>query len=574
MEKGTEDTSKLVQIEEVKCAIEKLPFVTVLSPVRAVKGKGRGYGVTLRCPSCEEYGSCGKKQEPPVHVSSVHPTEEACLQELLKRLQDRHVDCAEAVAKKAAADAVSAATVNPDAPNVLQAMMKLEQANARAKTANKVALEAEKEKDAAEQAVAELKRQLQPKRARSDDHAGDAHEIPAEVDNWDLRDHRQQATRVQNRRNVQVGSRQNQAKPRTGTDGFLHHTRLGLVGWISYWSSGDSALAVDILVVLINTLGLTELVSDALASRKQKEADTNAKIVDLFKDALDEIKNCRTEQQRVEFHIALACVMPPREAQGSKNGWIKPICDRLGLKRGKRSEKNGARPYASEQAVETRAIFNKDRELLAQPVKVGDMVLSKGQLCELTAIGEGLCGNEGPSCVLAFRAGTVTQEHKYSTMYGIGKDSARLQRPPPSLTPGGRAQRKDTVSERTRQVVKLHAYDTCAESPCKRDAMRKQVGPRVWEHRQALILTCSKDTLWAKFNETHPNLLGVTQYFMVLEEEVWNLKKAYRETCLCKTCFNCRLFSEGLAVVAKLLEILLVPPSNQDADESGLPRLW
>ena len=175
MEKGTEDTSKLVQIEEVKCAIEKLPFVTVLSPVRAVKGKGRGYGVTLRCPSCEEYGSCGKKQEPPVHVSSVHPTEEACLQELLKRLQDRHVDCAEAVAKKAAADAVSAATVNPDAPNVLQAMMKLEQANARAKTANKVALEAEKEKDAAEQAVAELKRQLQPKRARSDDHAGDAH---------------------------------------------------------------------------------------------------------------------------------------------------------------------------------------------------------------------------------------------------------------------------------------------------------------------------------------------------------------------------------------------------------------
>jgi hypothetical protein len=75
---------------------------------------------------------------------------------------------------------------------------------------------------------------------------------------------------------------------------------------------GDSALAVDILVALINTLGLTEFVSDALTRRKQKEAETNAKIVDLFKDALDEIKNCRNEQQRVEFHIALACVMPPR----------------------------------------------------------------------------------------------------------------------------------------------------------------------------------------------------------------------------------------------------------------------
>ncbi len=109
----------------------------------------------------------------------------------------------------------------------------------------------------------------------------------------------------------------------------------------------------------------------------------------------------------------------------------------------------------SSQSIPT--TFNKDRELLAQPVKVGDMVLSKGQLCELTTIGEGLCGNEGPSCVLAFRAGTVTQEHKYSTMYSIGKDSARLQRPPPSLTPAGRAQRNDTVSERTRQLVKLHA---------------------------------------------------------------------------------------------------------------------
>ncbi len=43
--------------------------------------------------------------------------------------------------------------------------MKLEQTNARAKTANKVALEAEKEKDAGEKAVEELKRQLQPKTA-------------------------------------------------------------------------------------------------------------------------------------------------------------------------------------------------------------------------------------------------------------------------------------------------------------------------------------------------------------------------------------------------------------------------
>ena len=127
---------------------------------------------------------------------------------------------------------------------------------------------------------------------------------------------------MQNRHNVQVGSRDNQQKPRTGKDGFLNHNRLGLVGWISYWCCGDAALAVVMLVVLINTLGLTELVSDALGNRKQKEAETNAKIVDLLKHALDETKNCRTDQQRVEFHIALVCVMPVRETQGTNNGWI------------------------------------------------------------------------------------------------------------------------------------------------------------------------------------------------------------------------------------------------------------
>ena len=37
---GTADTTTLVQIEEAKCAIRKLPFVTVLAPIRTVGDKG------------------------------------------------------------------------------------------------------------------------------------------------------------------------------------------------------------------------------------------------------------------------------------------------------------------------------------------------------------------------------------------------------------------------------------------------------------------------------------------------------------------------------------------------------
>ena len=177
-------------------------------------------------------GSCGKKQDPPVQVSRRHPTEFPSLEELLKRLQDRHVEFAQAGSKKAAADAqTTTAAASPDTPNVLQAMMELEKDQNRAKSTDKVALESEKEKDTTEKEVEELKRQLQPKRAHTHD-AGDDREMLAEVDNWDLSVHRREATRMQNRRNVALGSLQDQPKSHTGKDGFLIHVRLGLVGWI------------------------------------------------------------------------------------------------------------------------------------------------------------------------------------------------------------------------------------------------------------------------------------------------------------------------------------------------------
>ena len=109
--------------------------------------------------------------------------------------------------------------------------MQLEQAKTHAKAANKLVLEMEKEKDTAEKAVEELKRQLQPKRTHTHDDAGDGHEMLAEVDNWDLIVHHREATRVQNRRNVQVGSLENQLKPRTDKDGFFTSVLVLLGGF-------------------------------------------------------------------------------------------------------------------------------------------------------------------------------------------------------------------------------------------------------------------------------------------------------------------------------------------------------
>ncbi len=147
-----------------------------------------------------------------------------CLRELGRLIQQDHgPTCVAAAqnlqaAEKDAADASTkrshdegAASLNANQVLMLHSRLKIIQA--RAAQANKAALEAEKERDELHTQIEEIEEQLQPKRARSDADAGDAHEIHAEVDNWDLRDHRREGTRVQNRRNVQVGSRDNQENP-------------------------------------------------------------------------------------------------------------------------------------------------------------------------------------------------------------------------------------------------------------------------------------------------------------------------------------------------------------------------
>jgi hypothetical protein len=254
-------------------------------------------------------------------MSSKRPTLEDCFRELGRLIQRDHGPTCVAAAQKlqtAKKDAADASTKRPldegaDSLNTNEVLMLYSKLNiiSTSFVLSESALEALQLRHALRKRIRPCWRQRRQgtsfttkysrsrnncnQREHADDDAGDAHDLLAEVDNWDLSDHRREGTRVQNRRNVQVGSRDNQQKPGTGKDGFLHHTLLGLVGWISYWCCGDAALTVVILVVLINMIGLTELVSDALENRKQKEAETNTKIVDLLKNALDETKNCRNE---------------------------------------------------------------------------------------------------------------------------------------------------------------------------------------------------------------------------------------------------------------------------------------
>ena len=172
-----------------------------------------------------------------------------------QELQAAEKDAADASTKRPVDEGAASRNAN----DVLMLRAQLRSLEEHSVIVNKSVLKTEKERDKLHKELDLMEVQLQGKRVRTHDDTGDGHDMHAEVDEWDLRDFRRETTRVQNRRHVALGSLHDQPKPHTGKDGFLLYVRLGLVGWIAYWCNGDSALAVDVVVALINMLDLKEL---------------------------------------------------------------------------------------------------------------------------------------------------------------------------------------------------------------------------------------------------------------------------------------------------------------------------
>ena len=376
-------------MQEERLAILEHPVVSGISDVLLSGGQRHGFRVSLRCQTAQQngHGVCdcgGLRQGVPVRVSKTRATLLACLQDLHNQVLRQHGPNCIAACKALAAQRMSQDDSSAGAPDAFRLMMDLNKAKKtldkavaelktmkeRADKVNKQALELQKLVEGAEKEVILLQAQLHPKRARIDADAEEEDEIE-NVGDWTLADHRREASRVQNRRNEKLGSRQESSNYRTGSLGYLQHPRLGLMGWVSYWSRGHVGSAVHMIVQLIRQLGLSEEVINGLpATEGMKEKETNAHIVDRFKEALHELKRCRNEQQRIEYHIALGLVMPPRDS-----GLISRVCERLGVPRSKRSKQRDAgRRFASDQAVDRRAEFNKDIKAQTGALTVGDKV--------------------------------------------------------------------------------------------------------------------------------------------------------------------------------------------------------
>jgi hypothetical protein len=276
----------------------------------------------------------------------------ACLQDLSQHLQASHgqncIDAAHALAREQAAAAAASRPPARD-ENAMASMMhlarirsRLEAATKRAAQANAACLDAEREKDAAQQAVQELERELQshcPKRARTAEQDDEPTEAVAE---WDLSTFRREFTRVSGRRNIAITDRQHCLETRRGKYNFLNHPRLGLLGWMAYWSHGVQSIVVTMIVDLIKELGLGLQVIAGLPEGQEARAQaaTNEHIVDRLKACLSELKHGQkrqTEEQRKQYIQILAAVMPVRARERDSAGWIRRVCERLDVSRGSRN---------------------------------------------------------------------------------------------------------------------------------------------------------------------------------------------------------------------------------------------
>ena len=123
-----------------------------------------------------------------------------------------------------------------------------------------------------------------------------------------------------------------------------------------------------------------------------------------------------------------------------------------------------------------------------------------------------------------------------------------------------------SVSSTTDKAILDHAEVYCPTSPHQRDVMKRHVGPCVVEEKPALILSDTRENMYADFVEKNPRIkLAYSTWKARLKAVAWNTKKAYRSTCLDRVDVNFKWHRETLQVVAVLLEAKLSQPGD-DAD--------
>lgn len=296
-----------------------------------------------------------------------------------------------------------------------------------------------------------------------------------------------------------------------------------------------------------------------------KRAELHAEMVGNAREAIQVLKQrSNVAAVRREYLSALALFAPELHS-----GKEYAIAQELGVHSGERSDARTGkrRPRAFRRAMHIRASFEQQRKAAAQPFKIGDTILCRGEQALLHSI------NSDGGCTVAFGTGVAEKCVDYASMTREPKASgrptrqpcARLEHIPPSLSPQDRQKRCDATSDEVKKAVQETYYVHCATSPHQRDSVSRRLSRYVVEKAQALILTSTFQELYELFCKANETMK--LSYAVFKRLAPWHLKRAYRETCVCRCCELFRLYAEGCNTVAEVLAPLIPSTDECDADD-------
>ena len=144
-------------------------------------------------------------------------------------------------------------------------------------------------------------------------------------EHWQLRTWRIEERKNQNRRDVLIDiNNGTQSLPPKGdeTRGWRWHWRRGLVGAVRDWAEGSPFRVSFMLAELVTQFNVRDAVAERLGlrlSREQvEEAKVDSYIVSRVREALHQLKQCRSAVEQTDYGVGLAMVAPTREAAATK----------------------------------------------------------------------------------------------------------------------------------------------------------------------------------------------------------------------------------------------------------------
>ena len=289
----------------------------------------------------------------------------------------------------------------------------------------------------------------------------------------------------------------------------------------------------------------------------RRAVETDRHIVDNARRRLAILKCCRSDEQRIDYHVGLTLLAAlPVESPGDQTGMNRRVSTRLAV------------PFGSMGYV-----YNQS-SLRAQQIEATTAVPASTPF----AVGHEISCRAGDGVVLAIDAtsGAITIQLQYGEVtyaeQGQGRGGGRLQRRLVLFHPPKRLSGNHLPGE----VVKdWHALlvARCPQSPKNRDGtMRKCIGPHQYITETKMNRYESWDELYAAFQAEYPvsaakldtkdmkrcpsSLIACAQ---------WNIVKGCEASCLCGTCENHALHMKASQAAADIIGDILTPDDSDEA---------